>query len=144
MQKSERLILVVDDFEPNRELYAYVLSDEGFRVALASDGQQALDQTFQLRPDLIVMDLSLPLVSGPDVARQLKADDRTKHIPIVIITAYDLPNAAVELGCEAVLTKPCLPADMLAAINLALEASGKSDRGESPAGIPPRGASGSL
>jgi two-component system, cell cycle response regulator DivK len=144
MQKRERLILVVDDFEPNRELYAYVLSDQGFQVALASDGQEALDHAFQLRPDLIVMDLSLPLISGPAVARQLKADERTKHIPIVIITAYDVPNAAIELGCEAVLTKPCLPADMLAAINRALDASGESHRGESPSGLPPRGATGSL
>jgi two-component system, cell cycle response regulator DivK len=144
MQKREQLILVVDDFEPNRELYAYVLSDEGFRVALASDGQEALDQTFNLLPDLIVMDLSLPLISGPDVARQLKADERTGHIPIIIITAYDLPNAAVELGCEAVLTKPCLPADMLAAINRALEASGKVNQTGPQAGIPPHGASGSL
>jgi two-component system, cell cycle response regulator DivK len=144
MPKHEQLILVVDDFEPNRELYAYVLSDAGFKVALASDGQQALDQAFQLRPDLIIMDLSLPLISGPEAARQLKADERTRHIPIIVITAYDPPNRIDELGCDAVLTKPCMPADMLAAIKRALDTSGKSDRSEPPASVPPRGAGGSL
>jgi two-component system, cell cycle response regulator DivK len=142
MPKDEHLILVVDDFEANRDLYAYILSDAGFKVALASDGQQALDQAFQLRPDLIIMDLSLPLISGPDVARRLKADEQTRHIPIIVITAYDPPAQVDELGCDAVLTKPCMPADMLAAINRALEASGKTKHGRPPASVPPRSASG--
>jgi two-component system cell cycle response regulator DivK len=141
MPNRERLILIVDDFEPNRDLYAYVLSSNGFRVAVASTGQEALDQAFQLRPDLIIMDLSLPVISGPDAARRLKADERTRHIPIVIITAYDLPNAAAELGCEAILTKPCLPDTMLAEITRAFNA--QDDRRESPAGMPPRHAGGS-
>ncbi len=122
MESSGKLILVVDDFEPNRELYAYVLSSNGFRVALASNGQEALDQAFQLRPDLIIMDMSLPVISGPDASRRLKADERTKHIPIVIITAYDVPDVAAMLQCEAILTKPCLPDVMLAEITRALGA----------------------
>ncbi|HTV54625.1 MAG TPA: response regulator [Terriglobia bacterium] len=143
MPNDERLILVVDDFEANRELYAYVLSDAGFKVALASDGQQALDQAFQLRPDLIIMDLALPLISGPDAARRLKADEQTRHIPIIVITAYDPPKQVDELGCDAVLTKPCMPADMLAAINSALDASERTKHGEPPASVRQRNASGS-
>jgi two-component system, cell cycle response regulator DivK len=110
----------VDDFQPNRDLYAHVLSAQGFRVALAANGQEALDQAFLVRPDLIIMDLSLPVISGPEACRQLKADERTRRIPIVIITAYDVPDGAAMLGCEAVLTKPCLPDVILAEISRAL------------------------
>lgn len=121
MQNGDKLILVVDDFEPNRDLYAYILSDNGFKVTAASNGQEGLDKAFQLRPDLIIMDLSLPVVSGPDACRQLKADERTKRIPIIILTGYDIPHAAPELGCEVVLTKPCMPDAMLAEIKRVLE-----------------------
>jgi two-component system, cell cycle response regulator DivK len=121
MKSRESLILVVDDFEPNRDLYAYFLRDKGFRVELASNGQEGLDKAFQLRPDVIIMDLSLPVISGADATRQLKADERTKHIPILIITAYDIPGAAAELRCEAVLTKPCMPNIMLSEITRVLD-----------------------
>lgn len=123
MQNGDKLILVVDDFEPNRDLYAYILSDNGFKVAAASNGLEGLDKAFQLRPDLIIMDLSLPMVSGHDACRQLKADERTKHIPIIILTAYDIPNAAPEFGCEVILTKPCMPDAMLAEIKRALDSA---------------------
>jgi two-component system cell cycle response regulator DivK len=120
MENREKLVLVVDDFEPNRELYAYFLRDNGFRVELASDGQEGLDKAFELRPDVIIMDLSLPVLSGGDATRQLKTDERTRNIPILIITAYDVPGAAAALGCEAVLTKPCLPNTMLSEITRVL------------------------
>lgn len=126
MQNRKRLVLVVDDFAPNRELYAYLLRDNGFKVELASNGQEGLDKAFGLQPDLIIMDLSLPVISGGDAIRQLKADQTTKHIPILVITAYDIPGAAVELGCEAILTKPCLPDTILSEITRALAAQQSS------------------
>ena len=144
MPSHERLILVVDDFEPNRDLYAYVLSDSGFKVAVASDGQEGLDKAFQLRPDLIIMDLSLPLVSGSDACRQLKADERTKDVPIIILTAYDVPNAGAEFGCQAVLTKPCAPDVMLAEINRVLDVTGRTGPEIAEADIRPRKAGGSA
>jgi two-component system, cell cycle response regulator DivK len=120
IENRERLVLVVDDFEPNRDLYAYLLRDNGFRVELASNGQEGLDKAFELRPDVIIMDLSLPVLSGADATRQLKADERTRHIPVLIITAYDIPGAETALGCEAVLTKPCMPNVMLSEITRVL------------------------
>jgi two-component system cell cycle response regulator DivK len=113
-------IFIVDDFKDNRDMYAYFLSESGFRVTEASDGQEAVDKATQLQPDLIVMDLSLPRMDGWEAARKLKAGDRTKHIPIVFLTAYDLVGA-IPAECEGFLTKPCLPDRMISEITRVLE-----------------------
>ena len=125
-------ILVVDDFKDNREAYAYFLSQQGFRVTLAGDGQDALDKAFELQPDLVVMDLSLPVVSGWEAIRQLKADESTKHIPVVILSGHELSGAASDYGCEGFLVKPCLPNDMIAEIVRVLQ--GRSNRTASESG----------
>ncbi len=116
-----RHILLVDDFKDNRELYEYFLSLKGFRVTSASDGEEALNKAFELQPDLVVMDLSLPGISGWEATRRLKADERTKHVPVVILSAYDFSGATAELGCEGFLVKPCLPDAMIAEIVRVLE-----------------------
>jgi len=113
-------ILLVDDFKDNRELYEYFLSRKGFRVTLASDGQEALDKAFAFSPDVVVLDLSLPVLNGWEVTRRLKADERTKHIPIVVLSAYDYSSATAEIGCQGFLVKPCLPDTMIAEIGRVL------------------------
>ena len=80
------LILVVDDYEDAREMYAEYLRFCGFRVAEARNGNEALEQAFTLMPDLILMDLSLPGMDGWEATRQLKADERTRNIPVVALT----------------------------------------------------------
>jgi two-component system cell cycle response regulator DivK len=97
------------------EIFAEYLEFRGFRVATAADGQEAIDRAFELRPDVILMDLSLPRVDGWEATRRLKQDERTAAIPIIALTAHALAAAhdkAKEVGCDAVVTKPCLPRDL--------------------------------
>ena len=110
------LILVVDDYEDAREMYAEYLRFCGFRVAEARNGNEALEQAFSLMPDLILMDLSLPGMDGWEATRQLKADERTRQIPIVALTGHALAGAsegAKRAGCDSFVTKPCLPDDLV-------------------------------
>ncbi|HET9194816.1 MAG TPA: response regulator [Vicinamibacterales bacterium] len=110
------LILVVDDYQDAREMYAEYLQYSGFRVAEARNGNEAVAQARSLRPDLILMDLSLPGMDGWEATRVLKADDATKHIPIVALTGHALAGAsegARKAGCDSFVTKPCLPDDLV-------------------------------
>ena len=110
------LILVVDDYEDAREMYAEYLRFCGFRVAEARNGNEALEQAFSLMPDLILMDLSLPGMDGWEATRQLKADERTNKIPVVALTGHALAGAsegARKAGCDSFVTKPCLPDDLV-------------------------------
>lgn len=110
------LILVVDDYQDAREMYAEYLQFSGFRVAEAKNGNEAVAQALSLKPDLILMDLSLPGMDGWEATRLLKADQTTKHIPIVALTGHALAGAsegARKAGCDSFVTKPCLPDDLV-------------------------------
>jgi two-component system cell cycle response regulator DivK len=110
------LILVVDDYQDAREMYAEYLQFSGFRVAEARNGNEALQQAFELTPDLILMDLSLPGMDGWEATRRLKADPRTQDIPVVALTGHALAGAsegARKAGCDSFVTKPCLPDDLV-------------------------------
>jgi two-component system cell cycle response regulator DivK len=123
-QKSP-LILVVDDYQDAREMYAEYLQFSGFRVAEARNGNEAVSQAFELKPDLILMDLSLPGMDGWEATRVLKADDRTKHIPVVALTGHALAGAsegAKKAGCDSFVTKPCLPDDLVVEVRRMLSA----------------------
>ena len=113
------LILVVDDFEDNRTMYAEYLAFSGFRVAQAANGQEAIDVANRDIPDVILMDLSLPIMDGWEATRRLKADPRTKGIPVIALTGHTLAGhsqGAQEAGCDAFLAKPCMPEDLLARV----------------------------
>ena len=106
------LVLIVDDYQDAREMYAEYLEFSGFRVAEARNGQEAVDQAFALRPDVILMDLSLPVMDGWEATRRLKSDTRTHSIPVVALTGHALDGhsrEAQDAGCDAYVTKPCLP-----------------------------------
>ena len=110
--QDKPLILVVDDYQDAREMYAEYLEFSGFRVAEARNGAEALEKAFELTPDVILMDLSLPVMDGWEATRRLKADERTRTIPVVALTGHALSghsNGAREAGCDAFVTKPCLP-----------------------------------
>jgi two-component system, cell cycle response regulator DivK len=122
--KKVPLILIVDDFQDNREMYAMYLTHSGLKVAEAADGDEALAQAFQLLPDLIVMDLSLPGLDGWEATRRLKADARTAHIPVLALTSHALDGfseGARAAGCDGFVTKPCLPEQLLAEIRTMLD-----------------------
>jgi len=111
-QRRAGVILVVDDTSDTRELYCLYLTSRGFKVPTASDGFSAIDAACRHRPDAIVMDLSMPGVDGIEATRRLKADPRTAHIPVLMLTAYPLnavQGGALEAGADDFLTKPCLP-----------------------------------
>jgi two-component system cell cycle response regulator DivK len=115
-EQQPPLILVVDDYQDAREMYAEYLQFSGFRVAEARNGNEAVEQAFALKPDLILMDLSLPGMDGWEATRRLKADDSTRHIPIVALTGHALAGAsdgAKKAGCDSFVTKPCLPDDLV-------------------------------
>jgi CheY-like chemotaxis protein len=115
-EEKPPLILVVDDYQDAREMYAEYLQFSGFRVAEAKNGNEAVEKAFALQPDLILMDLSLPGMDGWEATRRLKADDATRRIPVVALTGHALAGAsegAKRAGCDSFVTKPCLPDDLV-------------------------------
>ena len=101
-------ILVADDNDDNRELLQLLLSGAGYTVREARDGNQCLTMAREEAPALIVLDLSMPVMDGWSVFEELKADERTRAIPCMIVTAHaDLDrNAALEKGFVAYISKP--------------------------------------
>ena len=117
------LILLVDDYQDGREMYADALTFSGFRALEASSGLEALQLAIDRLPDLILMDLSLPGMDGWEVTTRLKKDSRTKHIPIIALTAHALTEErerAEQAGCDGFLAKPCLPDELLAEVKRVL------------------------
>jgi two-component system, cell cycle response regulator DivK len=110
--EASPLILIVDDFADNRAMYAEYLTYSGFRVEEAANGKEAVDKTRELLPDLVVMDLALPVMDGWEATRLIKNDPRTSRIPVVALTGHALDRhsqKAKEAGCDDFLPKPCLP-----------------------------------
>ena len=97
------LVLVVDDYADSREMYAVHLSCVGFDVIEAGNGVEALERSADSAPDIIVMDLSLPIMDGWEATRRLRADARTTSIPVIVLTGHALTksDAATDLGCDA-------------------------------------------
>lgn len=102
-------ILIVDDLIGNRELLELMLATEGFEIMMAAGGQEALDMVAQWSPDLILLDVMMPTMSGCEVATSIKNDPLTRTIPVIMVTAYDDPKAklaCLAAGAEDFLTKP--------------------------------------
>lgn len=112
---EEPLILLVEDFEDAREMYRDYLEFCGYRVETARDGHEAINKARMLRPDLILMDLSLPGLDGWEATRLLKSDPVTRRIQIVALSAHALAaegQRARAAGCDGFIAKPCLPTDL--------------------------------
>jgi CheY-like chemotaxis protein len=102
-------ILLVEDNEMNRDMLSRRLLRKGYQVALALDGQSGLEMTQTELPDLVLMDMSLPVLDGWEATRRLKADPATRHIPIIALTAHAMSSdreKALEAGCDDYDTKP--------------------------------------
>jgi len=105
-------VLIVDDYPDTCEMYAAYLDLAGFRPLKANDGYEALRVAAEELPDVILMDLGLPGIDGYEVTRRLKSDPRTRHIPVVALTAHAVSWQLDEIiagGFDDLILKPCLP-----------------------------------
>ena len=114
-----RCILVVEDQEDNRRILRDLLTNSGYNLVEAEDGAQALTMAQHERPDLILMDVQIPVLDGYEVTRRLKADPELRVIPIIVVTSYALSgdeSKARAAGCNAYVTKPYSTRQLLAKI----------------------------
>jgi two-component system cell cycle response regulator DivK len=112
-------ILVVEDQPDNRRILRDLLTSAGYQIIQAENGEEALAAVARDRPDLILMDIQLPLLDGYEATRRIKADPATRAIPIIVVTSYALSgdeNKARAAGCDAYVTKPYSPRALLAKI----------------------------
>ena len=104
-----KTVLVVEDNDLNMMLFTELLEMEGHRVLQAADGARGLAMAREHRPDLILMDIHLPEISGLDVTRRLKADAGLRHIPVIVLTGFTTDSdrqQALQAGCSGFLGKP--------------------------------------
>jgi CheY-like chemotaxis protein len=112
-------VLIVDDHEDTREIYAWCMMAAGWHVDAVTNGAEALAIAAAHEPDVIVMDLHLPVLDGLATTHRLKQDPRTAHIPVVACTAFGHLHSEAEMreaGFEALVAKPCPPEDLRAVL----------------------------
>jgi two-component system, cell cycle response regulator DivK len=114
-----RRILVVEDQEDNRRIIRDLLSSVGYQLIEAADGEAGVRLAASERPDLILMDIQLPVLDGYQATRQIKADPELRLIPLIVVTSYALSGddaKAEAAGCDAYVAKPFSPRQLLATI----------------------------
>jgi two-component system, cell cycle response regulator DivK len=129
--RSRPLILIVEDQADLRTLYAHQLALSGFDVIEAGNGADAITHTTSRGPDVILMDLSLPVIDGWEATRRLKNDQRTAHIPVVALTAHDGAGElqrATMAGCDWFVPKPCPPDALIAEVRRVLAGTEKVEK----------------
>ena len=125
-QRERPLVLIVEDQSDLRRLYAQQLTISGFDVIEAADGAEAVTWTSLHHPDVVLMDLSLPVLDGWEATRRLKSDEKTAHIPVVALTAHDGAGdlqQATAAGCDWFVPKPCPPDALIAEVRRVLAGS---------------------
>jgi CheY-like chemotaxis protein len=106
-------VLLVDDAPDTRWMYGRYFEYSGLDVTTASDGMEALRSIDSRRPDVIVLDLAMPLITGWDVIRELRASPMTRAVPIIALSGQDATESALAAGADSYCAKPCTPADLL-------------------------------
>lgn len=132
---ANKQLLVIEDEEDITELVGYNLAKEGYQVVIRMSGEEGLAAARSLLPDLIILDLMLPGIDGLEVCRLLKQDERTRHIPIVMLTAKGEEADIVtglELGADDYITKPFSPKVMVARVRTVLRRERKPVTGDAP------------
>lgn len=130
MSSPPPLVLLVEDFDDAREMYTEYLEFNGLRVAGAADAVRGLQMADELQPSIILMDAALPGLSGWDAIKELKANSRTKHIPVLMMTGHVLGDArdrALAAGADGFIPKPCLPDELTRHILATLRKAHPSD-----------------
>lgn len=128
-------LLIADDYDDNRELLRLILQTEGYNVREARDGREFLDAVRSQTPDLALIDLSMPTVDGWHALRELRADERTRSIPCIAVTAFAADRdrqRALEAGFDAYLTKPFRAKDLVELVGRLLDK--RADGGSSSDG----------
>ncbi len=116
---TAKRILVVEDTEDNRRILRDLLSHAGYELIEAHDGEAGVRMALQERPDLILMDIQLPIIDGYEAVRRIKANPDTAAIPIVAVTSYAMATdeaKALAVGCSAYVAKPFSPREILSKI----------------------------
>ena len=124
-----KTVLLADDHDDNRTALLMVLERAGYRTLGAENGRAAVELARKHLPDLVVMDLAMPVMDGREATRRLKADARTSHIPVVMLTAMALSVDRDRLeaeGFDGLLIKPCLPPHFLAEVRRRIGAPGEA------------------
>ncbi len=119
MPETEKTVLLVEDNEDNRTVYRTILEHFGYRVIEARNGEDGIRMAREQSPDLILMDISIPVIDGWEATRILKGDEATSDIPIIALTAHALATdraKAEEVGCDGYLAKPCEPRRVVAEV----------------------------
>ena len=114
-----KCILVVEDQEDNRQILRDLLGSAGFQLVEAENGEEALKALARQRPDLILMDIQLPILDGYETTRRIRANGDLKFIPIIAVTSYALAGddaKALAAGCDGYVTKPYSPRKLLAKV----------------------------
>jgi two-component system cell cycle response regulator DivK len=129
-------ILIAEDYDDNRELLRLMLTSAGHEVREAKNGYECLTMAREQLPDLIMVDLSMPVLDGWGVFRELKADSRTEHVPCVAVTAHAESDRqrALQAGFNAYVSKPFRSEDLLAAV-ASLIANSKIEASVSQGGV---------
>ncbi len=125
-------ILLVEDNEMNRDMLSRRLARRGYEVLLAVDGPSGVEMTRSESPDLVLMDMSLPVLDGWEATRRLKADPATRHIPVIALTAHAMSSdhdKALEAGCDDYDTKPVELPRLLGKIEALLGTDGQNIAG---------------
>ena len=125
-------ILLVEDNEMNRDMLSRRLERKGYEVVLALDGQSGVEMAQSQAPDLVLMDMSLPVLDGWEATRRLKADAATQHIPVIALTAHAMSSdreKAIEAGCDDYDTKPVELPRLLGKIAALLSGGGMPSTG---------------
>jgi two-component system cell cycle response regulator DivK len=110
------LVLIVEDDAETRRFYTSAFASDGFRTDQAHNGFQAFEKAVDAVPDLILTDIAVPGIDGIELCRRLRADSRTRRIPVLAITGYDdrhYPDRAIGAGADHVLRKPCAPDELV-------------------------------
>ena len=133
-------ILIVEDSPEGRDIYATALTAAGYAVLEAWDGAEGIRIATDARPDLIVMNVSMPHVNGVDAVEILKSHPATEHVPILVVTGHGTPTVregAWEAGCDDFLSKPVGPGELVAAVASCIEQNGgrKGSAGRPPNGV---------
>lgn len=114
-----KTILVVDDSADSRKMFADTLGAKGYRVVQAEDGAHGIRAATEAPPDLVLMNVSMPVINGVDAVEILKGHPGTEHVPVLVVTGHSIASVrdmAWEAGCDDYLAKPVSPAELLEAV----------------------------